>query len=111
MLSLKGTIVTVDALKTCQRGIAQQIVDQGSDYVLALKCNPARCTMMSFAISTTTPARLSRPSLSPRAITAASKPTLATVSTDVKWLQDDHRWPDRHRQSGPHGQDPDKNHH
>ena len=33
MLSLKGTIVTVDALN-CQREIAQQIVDQGGDYVL-----------------------------------------------------------------------------
>src|SRR4051812_23840254 len=35
MLSLKGTIVTVDALN-CQRAIAGQIVDQGGDYVLAL---------------------------------------------------------------------------
>ena len=38
MLSLKGTIVTVDALN-CQRDIAQQIVDQGGDYALALKGN------------------------------------------------------------------------
>src|SRR4051794_1989033 len=38
MLSLKGTIVTVDALN-CQRAIAGQIVDQGGDYVLALKGN------------------------------------------------------------------------
>ncbi|HTW69862.1 MAG TPA: ISAs1 family transposase, partial [Acetobacteraceae bacterium] len=38
MLTLKGTIVTVDALN-CQRDIAQQIVDQGGDYVLALKGN------------------------------------------------------------------------
>src|SRR5580700_10949165 len=38
MLSLKGTIVTADALN-CQRAIAQQIVDQGGDYVLALKAN------------------------------------------------------------------------
>jgi len=36
MLSLKNTIVTVDALN-CQRAIAQQIVDQGGDYALALK--------------------------------------------------------------------------
>src|ERR1700731_4851334 len=40
MLSLKGTIVTVDALN-CQRAIAQQIVDQGGDYALALKGNQA----------------------------------------------------------------------
>ena len=38
MLTLKGTIVTVDALN-CQRAIAQQIVEQGGDYVLALKGN------------------------------------------------------------------------
>src|ERR1700686_3937972 len=38
MLRLKGTIVTADALN-CQRAIAQQIVDQGGDYGLALKGN------------------------------------------------------------------------
>ena len=38
MLSLKGCIVTVDALN-CQRNIARQIVDQGGDYALALKGN------------------------------------------------------------------------
>src|ERR1700691_4177460 len=38
MLSLKGTIVTTDALNT-QRAIAQQILDQGGDYALALKGN------------------------------------------------------------------------
>jgi hypothetical protein len=40
MLSLKGTIVTVDAMG-CQRDIAQQIIDQGGDYALALKGNQA----------------------------------------------------------------------
>lgn len=38
MLSLKGTIVTTDALN-CQRAIAQQIIDQGGDYALALKAS------------------------------------------------------------------------
>src|SRR5205823_334523 len=38
MLSLEGTIVTVDALN-CQREIAQQIIDQGGNYVMALKGN------------------------------------------------------------------------
>jgi hypothetical protein len=36
MLSLKGTIVTAEALN-CQRGMARQIVEQGGDYALALK--------------------------------------------------------------------------
>lgn len=38
MLSLKGTIVTADALN-CQRAIAAQVVEQDGDYVLALKGN------------------------------------------------------------------------
>jgi predicted transposase YbfD/YdcC len=37
-LSLKGRIVTADALN-CQREIARQIVERGGDYVLALKGN------------------------------------------------------------------------
>ena len=41
----------------------------------------------------TPPARSPRPSPLSRAITAASKAAMATVSTDIKWLQHDHRWP------------------
>jgi predicted transposase YbfD/YdcC len=37
MLSLKGTIVTVDALNG-QRGIARKIVDQDADYALVCLC-------------------------------------------------------------------------
>lgn len=38
MLALEGCIVTIDAMG-CQTAIATQIVDQGADYVLALKAN------------------------------------------------------------------------
>lgn len=38
VLSLAGCIVTIDAMG-CQRAIAQQIVDKGADYVLAVKSN------------------------------------------------------------------------
>jgi predicted transposase YbfD/YdcC len=38
LLELSGCIVTVDAMG-CQKEIAQQIIDQGGDYVLALKGN------------------------------------------------------------------------
>jgi len=37
-LAIEGCIVTLDAMG-CQREIAQQIIDQGGDYVLALKEN------------------------------------------------------------------------
>src|SRR5216684_2634295 len=38
LLELSGCIVTIDAMG-CQRAIARQIVEQGGDYVLALKEN------------------------------------------------------------------------
>jgi len=38
LLMLKGSIVTIDAMG-CQKAIAQQIVDQDADYVLAVKGN------------------------------------------------------------------------
>ena len=38
MLSLAGCLVTTDAMG-CQRKIAQQIVDQGGDYLLAVEDN------------------------------------------------------------------------
>lgn len=92
MLSLKGTIVTVDALN-CQRHIAQQIVDQGGDYVLALKGNQG-----------TLHADVSLFLDDPKAV-ADSAPSAvdgdhgrietrtSTVSTDIAWLQEDHAWP------------------
>ena len=43
LLEVRGCIVTIDAMG-CQRNIAQQIVEQGGDYVLAVKENqPALC--------------------------------------------------------------------
>jgi len=38
MMDIKGSVVTADALN-CQKDIAEQIVDQDADYVLALKGN------------------------------------------------------------------------
>lgn len=92
MLSLKGTIVTADALN-CQRSIAQQIKDQGGDYVLALKGNQGTlyddvCRFLD----------------DPQSKIVTAKPTVdadhgrietraATLSTDIDWLQEDHQWP------------------
>jgi predicted transposase YbfD/YdcC len=92
MLSLKGTIVTVDALN-CQREIAQKIFDQGGDYALALKGNQG--TLHDDVVTYFN---------DPASQTVAAEPKVdgdhgrietrtATVSTDVKWLQDNHQWP------------------
>jgi predicted transposase YbfD/YdcC len=92
MLSLKDTIVTVDALN-CQRAIAQQIVDQGGDYTLALKANqPTSHADVSLFLDdpgheagdtdTTIDADNGR-----------IETRIATVTTDIGWLQHDHKWP------------------
>jgi predicted transposase YbfD/YdcC len=92
MLSLKGTIVTTDALN-CQRTIARQIIDQGGDYALALKAN-----------QTTLHDDVVRFFDDPASEVSTAKPTVdgdhgrietrtATVSTEIEWLQNTHRWP------------------
>ena len=71
MLSLKGTIVTADALN-CQRDIARQIVDQGGDYVLALKGNQGTLTSpCSWTTRSSLPTAYTRPSM---VTTGASRP-------------------------------------
>ena len=41
MLTLRGKVVTADALH-CQRQVAQQVIEQGGDYAMALKGNQGR---------------------------------------------------------------------
>src|SRR3954468_9907641 len=76
LLSLKGCTVTADALN-CQRVIAAKVVEQGGDYVLALKGNQGACTTMSAASSPTPPAPPRWPIPRSMAITAASRPAPA----------------------------------
>jgi predicted transposase YbfD/YdcC len=88
----KGCIVTVDALN-CQRNIARQIVDQGGDYALALKGNQG-------TLHDDVRRFLDDPCA--EKITAAPvvagdhgriEIRIATVSTAIDWLQEDHQWP------------------
>jgi predicted transposase YbfD/YdcC len=83
MLSLKDTIVTVDALN-CQREIAQKIIDRGGDYALALKGNQG--TLHDDVVTYFN---------DPASKTSTAKPTVegdhgrietrtATVSTDIE---------------------------
>jgi len=92
MLSLKGTIVTTDALN-CQRPIAEQIVRQGGDYVLALKGNQGtlhddvRLHLEDLVCGAAT----SKPVV--EADHGRIETRTATVSTDIGWLQEGHKWP------------------
>jgi len=92
LLTLKGAIVTADALN-CQRAIAQQIVDGEGDYALALKGNQG--TLYDDV-------RLLLDDPEGKASTGAPdvdgdhgriETRTATVSAEIGWLQKQHQWP------------------
>jgi predicted transposase YbfD/YdcC len=92
MLSLKGAIVTTDALN-CQRAIAQQIVDQGGDYALALKGNQGTLhdDVKLFLDDPACKATAAEPIV--EADHGRIETRTAMVSTHIDWLQKDHQWP------------------
>src|SRR5580704_13069602 len=92
MLSLKGTIVTTDALN-CQRAIAQQIIDQGGDYVLALKGNQNTLhdDVSRFLDDPACGATTAEPIV--EADHGRIETRTAMVSTRIDWLQNHHQWP------------------
>ncbi len=91
LLSLKGTIVTVDALN-CQRNIAQQIVDQGGNYALALKGNQG-LLHNDVSLSLDNPNRNYPTYTTTDGAHGRIETRIATVSTNIDWLQKDHQWP------------------
>jgi predicted transposase YbfD/YdcC len=92
MLSLKGTIVTVDALN-CQRDIARRIVDRGGDYALALKGNQGTLhgDVTLFLDDPET-----RPTETHTMVDGDHgriETRVCSISTDIGWLQESHQWP------------------
>lgn len=92
MLSLKGTIVTADALN-CQRAIAEQIVAQKGDYALALKGNQG--TLYDDVVLLLDDPELKASTAVPavEADHGRIETRTATVSTEIDWLQKQHQWP------------------
>ena len=91
MLTLRNTVVTADAMH-CQRQIARQVVEQGGDYVLALKGNQGglRDDVGHFLDDPATPvAQVVQVSKGHGRI----ETRMASVSNDVAWLQEWHDWP------------------
>ena len=92
MLSLKDTIVTVDALN-CQRAVAQQVIDQGGDYALALKGNQGTLHA-DVSLFLDDPGReASDTDTTIDADNGRIETRVATVTTDIGWLQHNHEWP------------------
>lgn len=92
MLSLKGTIVTADALN-CQRTIAQQIVEQKGDYALALKANQETLydDVALLLSDRETKTETAKPVV--EADHGRIETRTATVCSAVQWLQKQHQWP------------------
>jgi predicted transposase YbfD/YdcC len=91
MLALKGAIVTADAL-TCQRAIAEQVIGQGGDYVLALKGNQA--TLFEDArLFRDDPAAPVASALTTDAGHGRIEQRQASLTGDIAWLQERHAWP------------------
>ncbi len=92
MLTLKGRVVTADALN-CQREIAAKIVEKEADYALALKGNQGNLynDVIAFLDDPETP-------LDTASTTAGDHGRIevrtASVSTDIDWLQENHDWPE-----------------
>jgi predicted transposase YbfD/YdcC len=92
MLTLQGAIVTADALN-CQRAIAQQIVDRGGNYALALKGNQGTLhdDVKLFLDDPACEATMAAPAVDAGHDRIETR--TATVSTAISWLNQEHRWP------------------
>jgi predicted transposase YbfD/YdcC len=92
LLSLKGAIVTADALN-CQRAIAAKVLAQGGDYVLALKGNQGRLLddVRTFLDDPARPADNVHTTVDGDHGRIETRTSL--VSNDISWLQEQHAWP------------------
>ncbi len=92
MLTLKGTIVTADALN-CQRAIASQIVEQGGNYALALKRNQETLHDDVVMLFNDPDCEIVTAPPEVDAGHGRIETRTASVSCDIKMLCDMHRWP------------------
>jgi len=100
-LDVAGCLVTIDAMG-CQRAIAAQIVEQGADYVLALKDNQET---LAQEVADCFGELAGDPQVQHTTDTQSGKAhgrlerrqaTVITDATILQWLQDHHHWPGLH---------------
>jgi predicted transposase YbfD/YdcC len=97
MMAIEGAIVTLDAMG-CQRDIAEQIVDQKADYVLALKGNQGALREDVEVFAAEQKANGFRDTKVSRHETVDGdhgriETRTYTAIHDVAWLQERHDWP------------------
>lgn len=97
MLAIEGAIVTIDAMG-CQRDIAQQILDQKADYVLALKGNQGTLLQDVELFAAEQKAQDFKDATISRTQSVDGdhgriETRAVTVIHNVAWLQERHHWP------------------
>ena len=97
MLAIEGAIITIDAMG-CQRDIAQKVIDQKADYVLALKGNQSSLREDVELFATEQKTRGFADTTISRDTTINGdhgriETRTTTVIHDVGWLQARHAWP------------------
>jgi predicted transposase YbfD/YdcC len=97
MMAIEGAVVTIDAMG-CQRGIAEQILHQKADYVLALKGNQGTLHEDVELFAAEQKANGFKDTQVSRHETVDGdhgriETRTYTVFHDVKWLQERHAWP------------------
>jgi predicted transposase YbfD/YdcC len=97
MMAIEGAVVTIDAMG-CQREIAQQILDQKADYVLALKGNQGTLREDVEVFAAEQKANGFKDTKVSRHQTVDGdhgriETRAYTAIHDVAWLQERHNWP------------------
>ena len=91
MLTLRGKIVTADAMN-CQRQVAQQVIEQGGDHTLALKGNQGRQRDDAQAVWDDPVTTLAQDTQIGKGH-GRIETRIASVSSDVAWLPEARHWP------------------
>ena len=91
MLTLPGMVVTADAMH-CQRRLSQQVLDQGADYVLALKGNQESLNDDVRLFLDDPATAVSQASQTNKGHGRIETRT-ASISDNVAWLKERHQWP------------------
>lgn len=94
LLDLRGALVSLDAL-SCQPTVAQQIVEQGGDYLLGLKANQPTLRAEAEHHTLALPAEQT---CTRWAYAGDGTPLCCRVwtHTDLRWVDEDGRWPGLH---------------
>ena len=91
MLALPRMVGTADAMH-CQRLLSQQVLDQGADYVLALKGNQGSLNDDVFLFLDDSATNVTQSSQTNKGHGRIGTRTVC-ISSDVAWLQERHQWP------------------